>query len=82
MHPMRLTAHVWQQIKHLILWRCTFYVHDFRGQRPMYSFKELQRLYLVFCALSKFSVPSAWGIGARGCQQALDPIAEARGLRA
>jgi hypothetical protein len=48
---MRLTQRVRQQIKHLILWRSTFYVADFLRQRPMLSFKELQRLYLLFCAL-------------------------------
>jgi hypothetical protein len=42
---------VQQQIKHLILWRSTFYVGDFPRQRPMSSFKELDTVYLVICNL-------------------------------
>lgn len=38
-------------IKPLTLWRFTFYAGDFPLQRPMRSFKELHRLYLVICDL-------------------------------
>jgi hypothetical protein len=79
---MQPLQRVQQQIKHLTLWRSTFYGADFLHQRPMSSFKELLKVYLVFCNLCNWNVPSAWGIAARWRQQALDPIAKARGMRA
>jgi hypothetical protein len=80
-HPRRLTQRVRQQIKTLTLWRSTFYVPDFLAQPAMSSIKELSKVYLVFCNLSNWIVPSAWGIGPRWGQQPLDPITEVRGLR-
>jgi hypothetical protein len=50
-HPMQRLQPVQQQIKHLTLWRSTFYVQDFPAQPAMSSFKELLKVYLVFCNL-------------------------------
>ena len=47
---MQPTQRVRQQIKHLTLWRSTFYAGDF-PTTPRLSFKELLKVYLVFCNL-------------------------------
>jgi hypothetical protein len=80
-HPMQRLQPVQQQIKHLTLYRSTFYVADFLRQPAMLSFKELSRVYLVICNLCYQFLGYAHRELAFS-QQALDPMAEARGLRA
>ena len=69
------------QIKQLTIWRSTFYARDFLSQPPMLSFKELIKVYYLICNLCYTNVRYAHGELACS-QQALDPMAEARGLRA
>lgn len=47
MHPTQRRQRVPQQIKHLTLWRFTFYAGDFPLQRPMRSIKELHKSIAV-----------------------------------
>jgi hypothetical protein len=66
MHPTQRYERVAMRIKHLILWRSTFYVADFLRQRPMSSFKELVKVYQLFCNLCYLKCGCATrGIGLR-----------------
>jgi hypothetical protein len=75
MHPTRLTQRVWQQIKHLTIWRSPFYVQDFPGQPPMLSFKELGKtvsVYLLPIQWFYAAVPH-WELAWRQANAALTP---------
>src|SRR5229473_1462177 len=72
---LRLTRQAWQQIKQLTVWRSTFYVQDFPGQRPMLSIKELGKsvsVYLLPLQYLYAAVPH-WELALVGSNTRLTP---------